>query len=326
MFKRAVLALALGVAAHAQILEVKQLFNKKIVKVQRETRSVKRHYYAQTAIDESRIYDVTLRFSGFVEKLYADQTLMPLKKGEKLFRIYSKEIANIKEERELARANGQRRIVRSLDKKLQLLGVDSAVASDYTVEMIAPSNGVVLEKHIQQGTFVKRGALLYRIADLSKIWVVASIYQKDIPFVHTGMHASVAIEGVGRFSGKVDYLYPMADPKKRTADIRIVLENPEGKIYPNLFARVEIESAKRTIYTLPKSAVLRKGAKFFIFKPLEEGAFEPVEVKARLIDSRTYEILEGVTAGEKVIDRALFLLDADAITNGLYESDEDEEW
>ncbi len=312
--------------ASAEILEVKQLFNKKIVLVKRVERSHTKTFYAQTTLDESKIVDVSLRFSGFVEKLYVDKTLSTVKKGEKLFTIYSQTLSEIKAEIELAKQMRQNGVVRNLQKKLALLNVGKTISSDYKVDIYAPISGLVLQKSIYEGSFVKKGMRIFQLADTSQMWVKFQVYQQDLAFVKEGLEATIMIEGIGELKGRVDYIYPMMDAKRKKVDVRIVLENPNGKIYPNLFAKVALHTSATSILILPKSAVLTKGDKHYVFKPLDGGEFEPVVVEARRLDTQRYEIKSGLKEGDSVIDRALFMLDADAITNGLYDSDDDEDW
>ncbi len=323
---RVFLVLLFVVHVQAEILEVKQLFNKKIISVKSVQKAKEKIFYATTRYDESKIVDVTLRFSGFVEKIYADKVLMSVDQGQKLFRIYSDTLSEIKAEMDLAKQMRQKSIVKNLQKKLHLLKVGATISKDYTVEVRAPLSGVILEKSINEGSYIKKGALLYQIADSSQMWVVMQVYQKDIDFIKKGMDATIMIEGVGSFDAKVDFIYPSMDAKTKKIDVRLVVANPKGVIYPNLFAKVLLKGTPQPMLTLPKSAILTKGAKHFVFKPLEGGEFEPLEVVAKRIDAETYEITKGLKAGDKVIDRALFMLDADAFTNGLYENDDDEDW
>ena len=319
------LILALFFFSQMQADTTRQLFNKKIVTVKSIERSVSKTFYASTRYDESKITDITLRFSGFVEQVYADKHYMFVKKGAKLFRIYSDTLAQIQSELALARESGQNAAVKNLQKRLSLLKAGRQVSSDYTVEITAPHAGILTQKRVNPGSYVKKGALAFRLADTSQMWVIFRIYQKDIPFIRPGMQATVTITGLPPKKSKVAYIYPFIDPKTKKADARIVLDNPDGTIFPNMFAKVTINQPKKRMLILPVSAVLTKGEKHFVFKPLENGEFEPVEITAKRLDSRTYRIFSGLKETDPVIDRALFMLDADAITNGLYDSDE-EEW
>jgi len=310
---------------NAKPLEVKQLFNKKITTVKKETISIKKSFYAVTKFDESKIYDITLRFSGYIEKLYANKNYAYIRKGDKLFAIYSDKIANIYEELKLAKKYNQKSSVNALYKKLTLLNAPKSINSDYTITLKSHINGYIVDKKINQGSFLAKGKVAFKIANLNKIWVIAKVYQHDLSEVKVGQKAIVSIEGVGKFNTKVDYIYPFMNTKSKTIDVRLEIDNSNLKIYPNLFAKVNIEIVKDTMLILPKSAVLTKGKKHYVFIPLKDGSFEPKEIKAIRIDSKRFKIVSGLKEGDKVIDNALFLLDSDAITNGLYDSD-DEDW
>jgi len=310
----------------AEVLEVKQLFNKKIIAVKSTKQAEAKTFYATTKLDESRLFDVSLRFSGFVEKLDVSKKFQTVQKGERLFTIYSKELAELKSELDLAKEMGQRGAVKSLRKKLSLLKIEGAINKDFTASIPAPVSGIVLEKNINQGSFVKSGQLLFKVADMSKIWVILEVYQQDLAFIQKGMEATIMIEGKSLRKGKVDFIYPFMDGKSKKVDVRVVIDNPKGDIYPNLFAKVTLHSPVKALLTLPKSAVLTKGAKHFVFKPVGESEFEPIMIEAKRLDATRYVITKGLKEGDKVIDRALFMLDADAITNGLYESNDDEDW
>jgi Cu(I)/Ag(I) efflux system membrane fusion protein len=308
------------IVADAKILEVKQLFNKKIVKVQKRVTTGTKKLYATTAVDESRVFDIALRFSGFIIDLKADKRYMRVHKGEELFSIYSDTLSNIKEE---LRLSSNQFVRNSLKKRLQLLGISSTIKSDYSVSITSPTEGYIIKKSINKGSFLKKGELALQIADFSRIWVIAKAYQKDLGTLQIGDDVVVDVGGVGRYRSKIDYIYPNIDPKTKTFDVRVVLKNQDHKLFPNLFATIFVSSNKRSMLILPKSAVLNKGKKHFVFIPLKDGEFEPKEIEAKRIDSKMYEIVSGLKEGDEVIDNALFLLDSDAITNGLYDSDDD---
>ena len=323
---RVFMVLLCTVSLQAEILEVKQLFNKKIVTVKSVQKAKQKTFYATTRYDESKIVDVTLRFSGFVEKMYADKTFLSVNQGDRLFTIYSDALSQIKAEIDLARQMRQKSVLKNLQKKLHLLKIGDTISRDYTVDVMAPISGIILKKNVNNGAYLKKGMLAYQIVDNRQMWVLMQVYQKDIDFIKKGMDATIMIEGLAPLRATVDFIYPYMDEKSKKIDVRLLVNNPKGNIYPNLFAKVFLKDTKAPMLTLPKSAVLTKGVKHFVFKPLDDGAFEPVEVVAQRIDAHTYEIIKGLKAGDKVIDHTLFMLDADALTNGLYDNDDDEDW
>jgi len=193
------------------------------------------------------------------------------------------------------------------------------------VDIYSPISGYIVQKSLNEKSFIKKGALLFQVADLSKLWVIAKIYQQDIDFISEGMSAKVSIDGKeGMIHGVVDYIYPNINEKDQSIDVRIVLDNPKLNLFPNMFAKVDLYHPVQKMLTLPRSAVLTKGQKHYVFKPLSDREFEPVLIEAKRVDAQTFQILEGLEVGERVIDKVMFMLDSDAITNGLYDSDE--EW
>lgn len=317
----------------AKIIEAKQLFNKKITKVKEEDISLSKSYYGQTVIDESLVTDVVTRFDGFITKLNANKTYMNIKKNEPLFSIYSDDILSIQNEIQIAK-DFNKSIYNSSLVKLESLNIDKSeivkikkgqIGSMGTI-VNSPVSGILLRKNINNQSSVKKGMLLLQIANLEKLWFIASIYQKDLEYIKKDMQASVFIDGISKpFITKVDFIYPNVDTKTKTVDVRFELDNKDLSLYPSMFAKVEIKNSSKTMLTLPKTAVLSKGEKFYVFKPISQDQFEPIKIKAKRISTNKYQILDGLEAGDEIIDNALFLLDSDALTNALYESD-DEDW
>ncbi len=323
-----ILFLLLSILLDAKILEVKQLFNKTIIKVKKENFSISKDFYGDTRIDESSVRDIVLRYDGFINKLYANKNYQSIKKSQKLFNIYSKELANIQEELIVAKKINTK-LASSLKTRLKLLDVDNRVISKisnkaiYNIDIVSPIDGVLIKKNINSGSFVKRGKLLLQIANFSKLWVIAKVYQRDISFIKKGMRADIKIDGFDTIKSKVDFIYPTLNLKIKTIDIRLLIENGDYKIYPNLFAKVRFNKASQSILTLPRSAVVTKANKHYIFRPINDREFEPIEVEAKRLNSSKFEIKSGLKEGDNVIDRVMFMLDSDATINGLYDDDED---
>lgn len=326
-------SLLLGVTIlNAQILEVEQLFNKKLIKVQKEEIGTLKSFYGRTALNETKIYDIVTRFDGYITKLYANEQYQTIKKGNPLFTIYSDQVSSIQQEIKIAK-RFNKPLVNSNIEKLKSLDINSSVirkikTSNKTIKNIpfySPRNSIVLQKNINNGSFAKKGKLLLQLASLDELWFIASIYQKDLSFIKKDMKAKIYIDGIKNpIDSKVDMLYPTVDLKTKTVDVRFVVPNKDLKLYPNMFAKVSLKEVSKEMLTLPKTAVLSKGAKHFVFQKLSKTEFEPIEIRAKRISSNKYEILSGVEEGQEVINNALFLLDSDAITNGLYSSDDDD--
>ena len=317
----------------AQILDAKQVFNKKTTKVIKEEISINKSFYGITKIDESSLTDVVSRFDGYITKLNANKKYMTIKKGEPLYSIYSQEILSIQNELQVAK-NFNQNIYQSTLGRLDNLDIskseqqkikDGKINSN-GLAVTSPMNAILMEKNINQSSAVTKGTTLLQLASLDKIWFVASVYQSDLEFVKKDGEALINIDGINqKIKSKVDFIYPIFDEKTKTVDVRFVLENEDLKLVPSMFGKVDINVKKDFMLTLPKTAVLKKADKFYVFKPLENGEFEPIKIEAKRISSNKYEILSGLNENDEVINNALFLLDSDAVTNALYESDK-EDW
>ena len=317
----------------AQILDAKQLFNKKITKVVKEEISINKSFYGVTKIDESSLVDIVSRFDGYVTKLNANKKYMTIKKGEQLYSVYSQELLSIQNELQVAK-NFNQNIYQSTFSRLDNLDIskseqqkikDGKMNSNGLV-VTSPINGLLMEKNINQSSAITKGNLLLQMASLDKIWFIASVYQSDLEFIKKDNMANITIDGINqKLNSKVDFIYPIFDEKTKTVDVRFILENEDLKLVPSMFGKVDINVKKDVMLTLPKTAVLKKADKFYVFKPLENGEFEPIKIEAKRISSNKYEILSGLNENDEVINNALFLLDSDAVTNALYESDK-EDW
>lgn len=318
---------------NAQVIEVTQLFNKSTTKVKKENFSQSKTFYGKTSIDESKIYDVITRFDGFITHLEASKPYMPVKKGDKLFSIYSQEILALQEELQVAKKISRELYLSSI-KKIENLAIQKSEVEKLKrgeigfegLNFYSNIDAIVIKKNINHNSFVKKGSLILQLASLEKIWVIANVYQSDLKYIKKDLNAKIYIEDMDLvLDAKVDFIYPIFNSESKSVDVRFIIDNKDLNLYANMFTKIDIKIEEKSILTLPKTAVLKKGNDYFVFKPLENGEFEPIKIKANRISSNKYEILSGVKENEEVINNALFLLDSDAITNTLYES-EDEEW
>lgn len=325
--------LLLGGFLQAEIIDAKQLFNKKITKVVKEEVSINKSFYGITKIDESSLIDIVSRFDGYITKLNANKKYMTIKKGEPLYSVYSQEILSIQNELQVA-LNFNKNIYQSTLARLDNLDIskseqqkikDGKMTSNGLL-VTSPVNGLLMEKNINQSSAVNKGNLLLQMASLDKIWFVASVYQSDLEYIKKDKDAVINIDGINqKLNSKVDFVYPIFDEKTKTVDVRFILENKDLTLVPSMFGKVDISVQKDIMLTLPKTAVLKKANDFYVFKSLENGEFEPVKIEAKRISSNKYEIIDGLKENDEVINNALFLLDSDAVTNALYESDK-EDW
>ena len=316
--------IALFIVVDIFALEVEQLFNIELISVKKEQILESKEFYGYSKIDESKIYDINLRFDGFISNLNIDREYQFVEKNQRLFDVYSQDIYLAQSE--LVNSKGS--LNRNISKKLELLGIDKRVIKSINrskkvreyLPIYSKYRGFVIDKKINSGSFAKKGSLLYRLADFSSLWVIARVYEDDIAFVKETAFAKVKFDSSDEvFSTKVDFIYPKVDKSSKTIDIRLIIDNNKLKIYPESFAKVEFFKAKREALTLPKSAIITKGDKFIVFVKGEyEGEFEPKVIEAKRLNSDKFEIIKGLNEGDSVVNKSLFLFDSDAQINGLY--------
>lgn len=326
-------ALLLTTLLNAEVIDAKQLFNKKTVKVTQEEITISKSFYGVTKIDESSVLDVVSRFDGYITNLYANKSYMSIKKGEPLYSIYSDDILSIQNELQIAK-DFNKNIYQSNLLRLDNLDISKAEqqrikegklnSSGLTVS--SSVNGILLLKNVNNKSAVTKGTTLLQIASLDKIWFVASVYQEDLAYIKKDFNAKISIDGLNKIiDTKVDFIYPILNDKSKTVDVRFIVDNQNGELIPSMFGKANIEVKRGEKLTLPKTAVLKKADSYYVFKPTSDREFEPVKINAKRVSSNKYEILGGLEENDEVINNALFLLDSDAVTNALYESDK-EDW
>jgi Cu(I)/Ag(I) efflux system membrane fusion protein len=171
-----------------------------------------------------------------------------------------------------------------------------------------------MEKNIFEGSAVKTGQLLYRIADLSTLWVEAEIYESELRLVEMGQATNITLSYMpGRqFEGTVSYIYPYLNPETRTARIRIQAENTDGLLKPDMYTNVSIVVPLGERLIVPESAVMYAGRDHVVFVDLGDGRFQPRTIETGLRDEDWIEVLDGLSSGESVVTSANFLIAAES--------------
>lgn len=324
----------------AKILKVKQLFNVQKVAVKKTSFEDKRTFYATTEVDDARVRAIALRYDFFINHLYANKIYQYIEREEPLFNIYSREVMLIHDDirENEASATVDRKYLLEKEEEdeedairllelFELATLTTYKSILYDFDVNSPYSGHIITKNVVEGGFGKSGEVLFELADLTELWVIAKVYQKDIKFIEKGMKGELEIEGFPSKNITVDEIYPVVDPKDRTASVRLLLENKNITYFPGLFGKVTFKKEIKRILTLPKSAVLQKEKTYYVFVPVgDEGQFEPKEIQAKRLAGNQFEIISGLKEGDIVINNSLFMLDSDAITNALYDSFDDEDW
>jgi len=286
--------------------------------------------------DERRVYAITPKFEGYVERLHVNATGQPVSKGEPLFEVYSPELVSAQREYAIAAQGmramrnagaeaqaGMRQLAESSLARLrnwdmapeQIEALVKTGEVRRSITFSSPVSGIVTEKKALQGMRFMAGESLYQVTDLSTVWIMADVFEQDLGLVKMGAKASVKINAYPgeAFVGTITYLYPTLRAETRTVPVRIQLDNPQRRLKPAMFAQVELQvGANQPVLTIPESAVIDSGTRRIVLVELGEGRFEPREVKLGERSDHYDEVLAGVREGERVVVSANFLLDAES--------------
>jgi len=292
---------------------------------------------ATVQANERSLYTVTSKFDGWIQRLYVNTTGQAVRKGEALMDVYSPDLITAQQEYLIAKrgvrtlagasaevqASMQRLSDSALQRlrnwdisetELQRLTQDGKTTQYLTLR--SPANGVVLEKPAIQGKRFMAGEVLYQVADLSQVWLLAEVFEQDLGQVRIGQSVNIRVDAYPEkvFAGKVTFVYPTVTPESRTARVRIELANREALLKPSMYARAEFASSrgKGRVLTVPDSAVLDTGTRQLVLVQRGEGRFEPRPVKLGARGDGYVEVLEGIKAGENVVVSANFLIDAES--------------
>ncbi|MDO8788445.1 MAG: efflux RND transporter periplasmic adaptor subunit [Sulfuritalea sp.] len=286
--------------------------------------------------DERRIYTISPKFEGYVERLHVNVTGQPVSKGQALFEVYSPELVSAQREYAIAAQGvqslkeaggeaqaGMRQLAESSLMRLknwdiseeQVKALAKSGETKRTLTFRSPVSGIVTEKKAVQGMRFMPGEALYQIADLSAVWVVADVFEQDIGLVKVGAGATVKINAYPDkvFQGAITYVYPTLKAETRTIPVRVELANPGQLLKPGMFAQMELAvAAKGPVVTVPVSAVIDSGTRRIVLIQAGAGRFEPREVKLGARSDSYAEVIEGVKDGELVVVTANFLIDAES--------------
>jgi len=313
--------------------------------VERMTSRAERHLLGRIDYDETRIRTVTPWTAGRIDELRVRVTGERIKRNQVVATLYSPEIYSAM--RDLVSATDQaarlsgglhgsadmaQGAVDATKKRLRLLGVPSREINRVIrtknppthVEIRSPFAGTVLERLVNEGQYVSAGTPLYRIADLSRVWIQIDAYETDLPHVRVGQEVVVKVEGLAgeAFTGTTAFIDPVLDEHARTARVRVEVDNPKGRLRPGMFAKAIIESdtgAGPTPLVIPESAPLFTGRRSVVFVQDPQASRPTYELRVVRLGARTgsfYPVLAGLNEGEKVVVQGAFVLDADLQLRG----------
>ncbi|QMU61285.1 MAG: efflux RND transporter periplasmic adaptor subunit [Gammaproteobacteria bacterium] len=273
--------------------------------------------------DERRLSNVTLKFDAWVGELSADYVGAQVKKGEMLFTVYSPELLAAQQEyletlKRLARRGSDDSLLIAARQRLKLWDMSSweikaLEKRDRPREYIpiyASSSGTIVEKNVEEGGAIKMGETLFRIADLSQVWVEAEVYEADLELIQEGMAATITLPYLPSktIEATVDYIYPYLEGDSRTARIRLNLDNENGALKPDMYAEVKLVAEFGHRLVVPEEAVMIAGDSRVVFVDLGEGKLKPVKVKTGRRVNNVIEIVDGLELGDIVVTSGNFLI------------------
>src|SRR6266852_3790457 len=288
------------------------------------------------AVDETKLAYVQVRYSGYIQKVFADATYQYLRKGQPLFTIYSPDLAATEREYLVAKQNQQRvagstvpgvaesaaSLLSAASERLKQWGVppreivrlESTGQVQQELQVDSPVSGYITERNALPNLTVQPETRLYSVADLSTVWVLAEVFQNDLGRIKVGDRASLTVDTYpGRhFEGRVNFIYPQVDMTTRTARVRLIFPNPGMKLTPGMFVNAVLQVRAGTQLVIPASGVLQSGTRQVVFVNRGDGYLEPREVELGARASEEFIVLKGLKEGEEIVTSANFLIDSES--------------
>jgi RND family efflux transporter MFP subunit len=285
------------------------------------------------AVDERRLAYVQVRFSGYIQKVFADATYQYVRKGQPLFTIYSPDLVATEREYLVAKQNQQQvaqstvqgvafsatSLLDATTERLKQWGVpqkeisrlESTGQVQQELEVDSPASGYITERNALPTVAVQPEMRLYTIANLSTVWVQAQVFQNDLERIKIGAPATLTVNTYpGRtFTGRVDFVYPQVDVDTRTAKVRVVFSNPGLQLKPGMFVNVSLKVPMGSQLVIPASGVLQSGTRAIAFVERSDGYIEPREVQLGSRVGDDFIVLKGLKVDEQIVTSANFLVE-----------------
>jgi Cu(I)/Ag(I) efflux system membrane fusion protein len=273
--------------------------------------------------DESKVSHIHLRTEGWIEELAIESEGERVKKGDFLFDVYSPKLVNAQEELVTALATGNKGLIRATKNRLSALGISSSQVKKLQktkkvkqrISIYAPQDGVVSDLPVREGMFVKPTQKVMTLGDLSSVWLLAEVFERQSQWVEVGQDAEVRLSYIpGKvWRGVVEYIYPSLDAKTRTLKVRLRFSNPGERLKPNMYANIKIfGGAKEKVIVIPLEGLIRTGREERVIISLGDGKFEARNVIAGIESGDYVEIIDGISESESIVTSGQFLIDSEA--------------
>jgi Cu(I)/Ag(I) efflux system membrane fusion protein len=280
--------------------------------------------------DQTRLARIHTRVSGWITKVHVNFVGKDVKKGDPLLELYSPDLLATQQEYLLAleswerrgKAEAEQRLMDAARRRLELWGVpveeikelERTKKARETLMLRSPIQGRVLERGVQEGSYVEPAADLYRIADLSVVWLQAQVYESELAHVELNQPVLVTVPSAPelKYQGKVAFIEPVLQETTRTVKVRVAIDNPKDQYKPGMYADLVIDHDMGEGLLAPESALLRTGERTLAFRVLPGHKFEPVEVTLGARFKERYEIKSGLSEGDEIVTSAGFLIDAES--------------
>lgn len=316
--------------------EKRQMIGLTLAKVEKREMSSVIRTPALVEHDETRYARIAPRFAGWVRKLHVNFTGAEVRAGQPLFSVYSPELFSTENEylvawrafqklgtnAAAAQKESANSLLESARLRLSLFQIGDEEIRELEeqgkprAELLfrAPFSGHVIAKNATEGLAFQAGDTLYEIADLSHLWVRASVFEYEMPLVAAGQKATIHFPYLGNrnFEAKVTFVYPHIDPQTRRGEVRLELDNPGHLLRPDMWANVDIHVDTGEKLSVPASAVIDSGQRYVAFVSRPDQHLEPREIKVGMKTDDYYEVVSGLKEGEQVVARALFLVDSES--------------
>jgi RND family efflux transporter MFP subunit len=298
-------------------------------KVQDEIRTV-----GNVEADETRLADVQVRFSGWVQKVYADATYKTVRQGQPLLTIYSPDLVTAEQEYLVAKelltqsgthgggSHGSASLLSAATERLkrwqiperEIARLKKTGKVNREIEIDSPVSGVVIDRKAFPNMYVEPSTKLYAVADLSTVWVYAEVFQNDIGKVKVGDPASITVDAYPgeTFPARVSFIWPEVDRATRRARVRLEIPNPQLKLLLGMYVDVRIRVPLGDQLAIPAGGVFQSGTRQIAFVDHGGGSFEPRDIELGLRAGDDFVVLKGLKAGERIVTSANFLIDSES--------------